>query len=57
MRTSALAPGRRARALRLAAIFALLAGYSDLVRGGSTAGPVLLVIGYVVLVPLVFLLD
>jgi hypothetical protein len=57
VRIPALAPGRRALALRLAATLALVAGYSDLVRGGVTTAPVLLVLGYVVLVPLVFLLD
>jgi hypothetical protein len=57
VRTLAVAPGRRARTLRLVAAFALLAGYVDLVRGGLTAAPVLLVLGYVVLVPLVLLLD
>ncbi|HEY9516967.1 MAG TPA: hypothetical protein VIQ74_14915 [Gemmatimonadaceae bacterium] len=31
---------------------ALAGGYVDLVRGGITIGPVLLVIGYCVLIPL-----
>jgi hypothetical protein len=55
--TLALTPGHRARMLRLVAAFTLVAGYVDLVRGGLTAAPILLVLGYVVLVPLVFLLD
>jgi hypothetical protein len=55
--TDAVSPGHRARALRLVAAFALAAGYVDLVRGGLTAAPILLVLGYVVLVPLVLLLD
>jgi hypothetical protein len=38
-----------------AAAVALLAGYLDLTRGGETIAPVLLVIGYVVLVPLAIL--
>lgn len=39
-----LVPGLAATALGL--------GYADLAAGGVTAGPVLLVLGYVVLVPL-----
>lgn len=46
-----LVPKRRAQILRVAAAMALLLGYTDLARGGITAAPVLLVIGYVVLVP------
>jgi hypothetical protein len=57
VRTLALTPGRRALGLRLAAAVALLVGYADLLRGGLTVAPVLLVLGYLVLVPLVFLLD
>jgi hypothetical protein len=37
------------------AILALAAGYVDLARGGMTIAPVLLVIGYCVLVPLAIL--
>jgi hypothetical protein len=33
----------------------LAAGYADLVRGGETIAPILLVIGYAVLVPLAIL--
>lgn len=33
----------------------LLAGYADLVRGGETIAPILLVLGYCVLVPLAIL--
>jgi hypothetical protein len=33
----------------------LLAGYADLVRGGETIAPVLLVLGYCVLIPLAIL--
>ena len=57
MRTPALTARRRAPVLRAAAALALLAGYADLIRGGLIVAPVLLVLGYVVLVPLVFLLD
>lgn len=44
----------RSRALLYwgAAAFSLAAGYVDLARGGETIAPVLLVLGYVVLVPL-----
>ncbi|MBM3908795.1 MAG: hypothetical protein FJ363_12070 [Gemmatimonadetes bacterium] len=34
-----------------AAIASLILGYADLVRGGETIAPVLLVLGYCVLVP------
>lgn len=33
----------------------LLAGYADLVRGGETIAPILLVLGYCVFVPLAIL--
>lgn len=38
----------------LAAV-ALVAGYADLWRGGETAAPLLLVLGYCVLVPIAIL--
>jgi hypothetical protein len=38
----------------LAAV-SLLGGYADLVRGGETVAPILLVLGYCVLVPLAIL--
>lgn len=43
----------RSRALMWwgAAALTLLAGYIDLARGGETIAPILLIIGYVVLVP------
>ena len=37
------------------AIVVLLAGFADLARGGETLAPILLVIGYCVLVPLAIL--
>ncbi len=37
------------------AVVSLLAGYADLVRGGETIAPILLVLGYCVLVPLAIL--
>jgi hypothetical protein len=33
----------------------ILAGYADLARGGETIAPILLVVGYCVLVPLAIL--
>jgi hypothetical protein len=47
----------RSRSLVLWGIAAatLLAGYIDLARGGETLAPILLVIGYCVLVPLAIL--
>ncbi|MFI5241401.1 MAG: hypothetical protein ACHQRL_00205 [Gemmatimonadales bacterium] len=37
------------------ALLALVAGYADLIRGGETIAPILLVIGYCVLVPIAIL--
>ena len=37
------------------ALVVLLAGYADLARGGETIAPLLLVVGYCVLVPLAIL--
>ena len=37
------------------ALLAIAAGYADLARGGETIAPVLLVLGYCVLVPLAIL--
>jgi hypothetical protein len=49
------APARRAHLLRALAAVVLLLGYADLVRGGVVVAPILLVTGYVLLVPLVLL--
>ena len=57
MRKPVLALPRRARALRFVTLALLLLGYVDLVRGGLTAAPLLLVASYLLLVPLVLLLD
>jgi hypothetical protein len=38
-----------------AAILVILLGYADLARGGETIAPLLLVVGYCVLVPLAIL--
>src|SRR5437763_16189326 len=43
---------RRDRLLALSAAVVLLLGLADLARGGTTLAPVLLVAGYLVLVPL-----
>ncbi len=45
----------RSTILWAAAALALLAGYADLARGGETLAPILLIIGYCVLVPLAIL--
>ena len=37
------------------AVLVLLAGYADLWRGGATIAPILLVVGYCVLVPIAIL--
>jgi hypothetical protein len=37
------------------AVLALAAGYADLIRGGETLAPILLVLGYCVLVPIAIL--
>jgi len=37
------------------AAFVILAGFADLARGGDTLAPILLTIGYCVLVPLAIL--
>jgi hypothetical protein len=50
-----LVPVRHAHALRAVAAVALTVGYADLIRGGITIGPVLVVLGYAVLVPAVIL--
>ena len=57
MRKLASPPPRHARALRAATLALMLLGYADLVRGGMTAAPLLLVSGYLLLVPLAILLD
>lgn len=49
---STVAPAWRARSLRTASAAALIFGYLDLARGGITVAPILLVVGYLVLVPL-----
>ena len=38
-----------------AVLLALVAGYVDLARGGATLAPILLVIGYCVLIPVAIL--
>jgi hypothetical protein len=50
-------PGARLRPYLwwIAAFAVLLAGYADLWRGGETLAPILLILGYCVLVPLAIL--
>ena len=55
MRHISRAPARRAHLLRALATVVLLLGYADLVRGGVVVAPVLLVTGYLLLVPLALL--
>jgi hypothetical protein len=47
----------RSRALIIwgVTLLALIAGYADLARGGETIAPILLVVGYCVLVPFAIL--
>jgi hypothetical protein len=47
--------GRRPWVYWTLAAIVLLAGFADLARGGETIAPILLVIGYCVLVPLAIL--
>ena len=54
--SAAPVPSRlRGLGLWAAAGVVLLAGYIDLIRGGETLAPILLVVGYCVLVPLAIL--
>ena len=55
MRLTSRAPARRAHLLRALAAAVLLLGYADLVRGGVVVAPILLVTGYLLLVPLALL--
>lgn len=52
--TQARGRGRSLVWWALAAVV-LLAGYADLVRGGTTLAPILLVLGYCVFVPIAIL--
>ena len=45
----------RTTMLWAAAALTLIAGYADLARGGETLAPILLIIGYCILVPLAIL--
>ena len=47
--------GRRSWPYWTLAAVVLIAGFTDLARGGETLAPILLVIGYCVLVPLAIL--
>jgi hypothetical protein len=49
--------GQRNRSIMLwgVALLVIVAGFADLVRGGTTVAPILLVLGYCVLVPIAIL--
>jgi hypothetical protein len=49
------APRRRRLVWWLAATVVLLLGFADLARGGETIAPVLLILGYCVLIPIAIL--
>ena len=53
--SSPAAPRRGMPVLWIVAAAALLLGFADLWRGGETIAPILLVLGYCVLVPLAIL--
>ncbi len=48
-------PRLRGGVLWAIALLTLLAGFIDLARGGETLAPILLVVGYCVLIPLAIL--
>ena len=50
-----LNPRMRSIYLWVAALAAIVVGFADLARGGTTIAPVLLVLGYCVLVPVAIL--
>jgi hypothetical protein len=54
---SPLVSSSRALVLRAAAVLVIVIGYADLVRGGTVLAPLALVIGYLVVVPLSFLVE
>jgi predicted cobalt transporter CbtA len=47
--------GRRVPVWWIAAVVVLALGFADLARGGETLAPILLVIGYCILVPVAIL--
>jgi hypothetical protein len=49
------APRRRRLIWWLAATVVILLGFADLARGGETIAPVLLILGYCVLIPIAIL--
>jgi membrane-bound ClpP family serine protease len=49
------APRRRRLVWWVAATVCLLLGFADLARGGETIAPVLLILGYCVLIPIAIL--
>jgi hypothetical protein len=55
MATTETSPRRRAWIWWALALSTILLGFADLARGGITIAPILLVLGYCVLVPLAIL--
>ena len=55
MTESARQPSRTSAVKWGVAVAVLAAGYADLARGGDTLAPILLVLGYAVLVPIAIL--
>ena len=51
MASNGLSPRVRGIMWWAAAILTIVAGFADLARGGETVAPILLAIGYLVLVP------
>ena len=50
-----MSPRTRSIALWVAALATITVGFADLSRGGTTIAPILLVLGYCVLVPIAIL--
>jgi hypothetical protein len=50
-----MSPRTRSIALWVAALATITIGFADLSRGGTTIAPILLVLGYCVLVPIAIL--
>jgi hypothetical protein len=51
MASNEMSPRTRAMLWWAAALLTIAAGFADLARGGETIAPILLAIGYLVLVP------
>ena len=53
--SSGMSPATRRLVWWGASALSLIAGYADLIRGGETIAPILLVLGYCILVPVAIL--